>query len=69
MPSSNFASFPLVARHCAQPTNCGAVVQGTMCDFCCASNVKPDSIHCKSRNVACQSGGQPGGQTFNCDHA
>ncbi|KAK1641487.1 hypothetical protein BDP81DRAFT_281301, partial [Colletotrichum phormii] len=50
-----------------EPKNCGATIQGTMCNFCCAKDVKPDSTHCKSANAACQAGGKPDGVTFNCD--
>ncbi|OLN86542.1 hypothetical protein CCHL11_08501 [Colletotrichum chlorophyti] len=64
MPST-FVTSPLVKRHCQQPKNCGAVIQGTECDFCCAANVKPDSDHCKARNTACTQ--TEGGTTFNCD--
>ncbi|KAK1487068.1 hypothetical protein CCUS01_15003 [Colletotrichum cuscutae] len=67
MPSSDFAPNSLVRRHCVEPKNCGATIQGTMCNFCCAKNVKPDSTHCKSANAACQAGGKPNGVTFNCD--
>ncbi|KAF6802088.1 hypothetical protein CMUS01_15459 [Colletotrichum musicola] len=60
------ALYPhLVVRHCEQPTNCGAVIQGTACDFCCAANTQPSSTHCKSRNAACNN--PAGGTTFNCD--
>ncbi|KAK0370418.1 hypothetical protein CPAR01_14826 [Colletotrichum paranaense] len=67
MPSSDFAPNSLVRRHCVEPKNCGATIQGTMCNFCCAKDVKPDSTHCKSANAACQAGGKPDGVTFNCD--
>ncbi|KAF0315739.1 EC7 protein [Colletotrichum asianum] len=60
---SQLESSPLIKRHCDQPKNCGALVQGTACDFCCAANVKPDGMHCKSRNTGCANGGT----TFNCD--
>ncbi|KAL0938131.1 uncharacterized protein CTRU02_207862 [Colletotrichum truncatum] len=60
MPSS---LTPRFAQHCVQPANCGAVVQGTACDFCCPANVKPDSTHCKARDAKCADGGT----TFNCD--
>ncbi|TDZ27727.1 hypothetical protein C8035_v009488 [Colletotrichum spinosum] len=57
--------FALVKRHCEQPKNCGAVIQGTACDFCCAADVKPDSTHCKPKNAACDN--PAGGQTFLCE--
>ncbi|KZL79641.1 ec7 protein [Colletotrichum incanum] len=68
MPSSNaLEAHPLVRRHCEQPKNCGAVVQGTECNFCCAKDVKPDSPHCKSADKACETGEKKEGVTFNCD--
>ncbi|KAF4774156.1 hypothetical protein HER10_EVM0009483 [Colletotrichum scovillei] len=57
----------LILLPLAAPKNCGATIQGTMCNFCCAKDVKPDSTHCKSANAACQAGGKPDGVTFNCD--
>ncbi|OHE99288.1 hypothetical protein CORC01_05329 [Colletotrichum orchidophilum] len=66
-PSSDFAANPLVRRHCLEPKNCGATIQGTTCNFCCAKDVKPDSTHCKSTNAACQADGKPDGVAFNCD--
>lgn len=57
----------LVRRHCEKPNNCGAAVQGTECNFCCAKDVKPSSVHCKAEaDKACQADGKEG-VTFNCD--
>ncbi|CCF42637.1 hypothetical protein CH063_12578 [Colletotrichum higginsianum] len=56
--------LPLAA---AKPNNCGAAVQGTECNFCCAKDVKPSSVHCKAEaGKACQADGKEG-VTFNCD--
>ncbi|KAK2009120.1 hypothetical protein LZ32DRAFT_694221 [Colletotrichum eremochloae] len=68
MPSSDsLEGDGLVRRHCMQPKNCGAVVQGTSCDFCCAKDVKPDSTECKSNNKSCQTADKKEGVTFSCD--
>ncbi|GKT45843.1 uncharacterized protein ColSpa_06024 [Colletotrichum spaethianum] len=68
MPSSNaLEGSPLVRRHCETPKNCGAVIQGTACNFCCAKDVKPDAKACKSANKACETGGKKDGVTFNCE--
>ncbi|EFQ29655.1 hypothetical protein CGRA01v4_14947 [Colletotrichum graminicola] len=58
----------LVRRHCMAPKNCGAVVQNTACDYCCAKDVKPDSTECKSNsNKACQTSDNKEGIVFSCD--
>ncbi|KAK2037386.1 hypothetical protein LZ31DRAFT_600542 [Colletotrichum somersetense] len=47
MPSSDaLEGNTLVRRHCMAPKNCGAVVQNTACDYCCAKDTsdKKDGI-------------------------
>ncbi|KAK2060061.1 hypothetical protein LY76DRAFT_644969 [Colletotrichum caudatum] len=69
MPSSDALQHnALVRRHCMAPKNCGAVVQSTACDYCCAKDVKPDSSDCKSKdNKACQTSDKKDGIQFSCD--
>ncbi|KAK1999477.1 hypothetical protein LX36DRAFT_710078 [Colletotrichum falcatum] len=59
----------LVRRHCMAPKNCGAVVQNTACDYCCAKDVKPDSTECKAKSqaAACQTTEKKEGVVFACD--
>ncbi|KAK2026329.1 hypothetical protein LX32DRAFT_730203 [Colletotrichum zoysiae] len=69
MPSSDaLGGNTLVRRHCMAPKNCGAVVQNTACDYCCAKDVKPDSSECKAKdNKACQTSDKKDGIQFSCD--
>jgi hypothetical protein len=44
----------LEKRRCIPPSNCGANLGG--CDFCCNTNIRPDSTVCHTHGAVCSNG-------------